>query len=55
MIATNLCDLQYYINGRLIETIEYNKPWPILAALKKKLQHTTHRSGVLKIIPNQSL
>ena len=52
MINSN-CDLKYYINGRHIETIEYNKPWPILAAVKKKLQNTTHRAGVLKILPNE--
>lgn len=45
-------DVVHVVNGKIIETIAYNKPLGIANWLKKCKQSTTHTFGEVKLLPN---
>ena len=46
-------NLEYYLGGNLVETVLWNKPWPICKWKEKQLKANTHTIGTFRICKNK--
>ncbi len=47
--AINLYDIQYWVNGSVVETIHMNATWAVCAWKVDQLKKGNYRNGLLKI------
>jgi hypothetical protein len=50
---SKMWDIAYYINGKLMETIKLNLPYPIVKNKANTLHRTTHQQGRLIPVPSK--